>query len=113
MKIFCLPYAGGSAVIYKEWIPFFPADLKMTGIEYAGHGNRSNQPLYKDVEEAITDVYNIILKQISDGLPYAIFGHSMGAMLAFEVVKKLRTNNQQLPVHIFFSGRGAPHIKSK
>ena len=112
VKLFCLPYAGGAAVIYKEWSTKLNAGTELIAIEYAGHGKRSNEPLYKDVTEAIEDVYHLIARQILDGLPYAIYGHSMGAMLAYEVVQKIRENNLPLPLHLFFSGRGAPHIKA-
>ena len=111
MKVFCLPYAGGTAVVFKEWKSYFRSEIDLVGIEYAGHGRRSGEPLYNDVNEAINDVYNIISAEIVDGLPYAIYGHSMGAMLAFEVAQKIRDNNLPMPVHIFFSGRFAPHRK--
>src|SRR5689334_10414639 len=113
MKLFCLPYAGGSALVYKDWKQFFPASIELVPIEYSGHGKRSNQPLYKDVNAAIDDIYGIISKSIIDGLPYAIYGHSMGAMLAYEVAQRLRDNKMPLPVHIIFSGRGVPHRRSE
>ncbi|HYC29102.1 MAG TPA: thioesterase domain-containing protein, partial [Chitinophagaceae bacterium] len=56
---------------------------------------------------------NIISQSIIDGRPYAIYGHSMGAMLAYEVTQKLRENKMPLPVHVIFSGRGVPHRRSK
>jgi medium-chain acyl-[acyl-carrier-protein] hydrolase len=113
LKLFCLPYAGGTAVIFKEWEKRLPAGIEIKAIEYAGHGKRSNHPLYKDVNEAIEDVYRLISAEIMDGGSYAIFGHSMGAMLAYEVAQKIRQHNLPMPIHIFFSGRGVPHIQSK
>ena len=113
MKLFCLPYAGGSAIIYREWKPFFASNIELAPVEYAGHGKRIMHPLYKDVQAAVEDVYDMLLAAVANGRPYAIFGHSMGAMLAYEVAQKLRSNNKPLPKHIFFSGRGAPHISAE
>jgi medium-chain acyl-[acyl-carrier-protein] hydrolase len=113
IKLFCLPYAGGSSIIYKKWQPLLPDDIELVAVELAGRGKRSNEPLYKDVAEAVEDVYSIITRDIYNAGDYAIYGHSMGAMLAYELAQKIRANNLPEPLHVFFSGRGTPHIKSK
>ena len=82
IKLFCIPYAGGGAAIYKKWEQSLLPDIELVAVELAGRGRRSNEQLYKDVPAAVEDVYNCILPSIMDGKPYAIFGHSMGAMLS-------------------------------
>lgn len=111
IKLFCIPYAGGSAMIYKSWERFLNGDIELVPVELAGRGKRSNEPMYKNVNEAIDDVYNIISKQIYNCDSYAIFGHSMGGMLTYKVTQKLRSYVMPAPMHVFFSGRVAPHMK--
>ncbi|MBL4705921.1 MAG: thioesterase [Flavobacteriales bacterium] len=112
VKLFCLPYAGGSATIYNNWTRFLGPGVELIPIELAGRGRRSGDPLYQDVPEAVDDIYAKVVNQILDGQPYAFFGHSMGAMLAYEVIQKIKRNHLPEPIHAFFSGRGAPHLKS-
>jgi len=111
-KLFCIPYAGGSAMIYKKWEGLLGDTIELIPIELAGRGKRSNDPLYQDVPEAVQDIFSVVSPKILDGKPYAFFGHSMGAMLAYEVIQKIRANYLPEPQHAFFSGRGAPHVKS-
>jgi len=110
IKLFCIPYAGGSAVIFNRWKHFIDAKIEIIPIELAGRGKRINEPLYKDVREVIEDVYRIISKELN-GLPYAMFGHSMGSMISYQLGQKFRNNHYPKPQHMFFSGRSAPHIK--
>ena len=81
----------------------------MFPVELAGRGKRIYDPLYNSIEEAIEDCYNIIFGELDKG-PYAFFGHSMGGIIAYELAYKIRDNKLPEPVHIFFSGRGAPNV---
>jgi len=110
VKLFCFPYAGGSAVIFNKWKPYIDSRIELVPVELTGRGIRMSEPLYKDVPEAIDDVFKIIKKDIRH-TPYALFGHSMGGMIAYELAQKIRDNRLPEPLHIFFSGRNAPHIK--
>jgi medium-chain acyl-[acyl-carrier-protein] hydrolase len=110
IKLFCFPYAGGSAVIFNKWKQFLHAGIELIPVELAGRGKRIHEPLYKDVPEAIDDVFQIVSKGIN-GLPYALFGHSMGGMISYQLSQKLRENGYSASTHIFFSGRSAPHVK--
>lgn len=112
MKLFCLPYAGGSSVAYYKWKHLLKHDIKLEPVELKGRGSRYNEELYSDFEEAVNDIYmNIKDKIIED--EYAIFGHSMGSLLAFELCHKIIENNGKIPKHIFFSGYKAPHCQRK
>lgn len=114
VKLFCIPYAGGSAIIYKKWEALLQSsNIELIPIELAGRGKRSNDELYADVPTAVDDIFSIVSRQLGDGKPYAFFGHSMGAMLAYEVIQKICASHLPEPIHAFFSGRGAPHVKSK
>ncbi len=109
-KVFFIPYAGATSMIYYNWEKYFPENYEMVFIEPAGRGIRKNEKFYRNVDEAAEDIAQIIQSKIEDS-DYYIFGHSMGALLAYEAYYKLLDKGEQLPSHIFFSGRGAAHIK--
>jgi medium-chain acyl-[acyl-carrier-protein] hydrolase len=109
VKLFCLPYAGGSATVYNKWKILLDDGINLQPIEPAGRGKRYNEPFYSDVNEAINDITQIIYKRIKDS-PYAIFGHSMGCLLAYEVACRLKEMGCRDPEHVFFSGRCPPHL---
>lgn len=110
--LFCFPYAGGSAVIFHKWKHYLHPDIELVPIELAGRGRRICDLLYRDVPEAIDDVFALIKDRIGQS-PYALFGHSMGSMISYELAKRIRQEGLPPPKHIFFSGRSAPHVKRK
>ncbi len=111
-KIYCIPYAGGSAYIYKR---LFKTDdmLEIVPIELAGRGSRSSEGFYMRFEEAVSDVYDNIVNDINNNIEYAIYGHSMGSLIAYEVYYKLKMQGEKLPNHIFLSGCRTPENMRK
>ncbi len=113
IKLFCIPYAGGSAMVYHKWKNKLNSVIELHPIELAGRGSRYNEPLYKSLDEAVNDIYRYIISHI-DSSPYALFGHSMGSYLTFELFHKLTSMRHKEPIHIFFSGKESPQSnKSK
>lgn len=110
IKLFCIPYAGGSATIYTKWNRHLNPSVELVAVELAGRGSRMQEGLYQNIPEAVEDIFKFISKDIHQG-PYAIFGHSMGAMLAYKLAQRIREAGGVEPLHIFLSGRGAPGIK--
>jgi len=111
-KLFCLPYAGGSATIYEKWKKNINSSIQLIPIEYSGRGKRFTQPLCDNLEEVVDDIYNIIKNNLDD-TPYCFFGHSMGSLVSYELSHKIKELNHPQPTHIFFSGKSAPNIKSR
>jgi medium-chain acyl-[acyl-carrier-protein] hydrolase len=109
IKLFCFPYAGGAAASYSPWKQLLSPDIEMRAIELAARGRRMREPNYNSIDDAVDDVFNIIKDELQQG-PYALFGHSMGSMIAIELVYKIRRNNLPGPIHIIFSGRAAPQV---
>jgi medium-chain acyl-[acyl-carrier-protein] hydrolase len=109
IRLFCLPHAGSSAVIYSKWKNYLDHSIELYPVELAGRGRRFQQPLYDSMEDAVADVYEQI-RELIDLKPYAIFGHSMGSLIAYELYHKINQLHHHTPVHMFFSGRQAPHI---
>lgn len=111
VKLFCIPYAGGSAAIYNSWKNICES-IEVQPIELSGRGARHSEPLYNNLGEAVEDIYNTIVKKAGDS-EFLIYGHSMGALLAYEVYNKLFERNNRLPTHLYVSGRQAPHSRRK
>ena len=108
-KLFCFPYAGGASSAYNSWKRFLNPSIELRAIELAARGRRMRDPNYDSIDDAVNDVLNIIKDELKEG-PYALFGHSMGSMIAFELYYKIKESGLPLPVHIIFSGRAAPQI---
>lgn len=111
MKLFCLPYAGGSEIIYYEWKKYIHPVIQLHPIELKGRGKRYDEAFYNNLNEAIEDIYENIKNNIND--EYAIFGHSMGAILAYELYYKIYNIGLKLPQHMFFSGSKPPNVVTK
>lgn len=112
IKLFCIPYAGGSAYVYKQWEKYLDTSIKLYPMELTGRGIRFAEKLSKNLIEMVDDVYQQIVSEL-DGQKYAIIGYSMGALIAFEVVRKLQTNGYNLPVHVFFCAQNSPNRQKK
>lgn len=109
LRLFCLPYAGGGALIYRDWAEHLPAKVEVCPIQLPGRGNRLREtpltrmtPLVEAIAEAITPLLD---------KPFAIFGHSMGALIGFELARFLGREYAKVPLHLFVSGRSAPQIR--
>jgi external thioesterase TEII len=106
MNLFCLPYAGGSRYSYKGYIDAAPAGMKVIPLELPGRGSRHGEPLLQEISHIKDDFFS----QIKDRLtaPYAIYGHSMGALAGLLLVRDIRRHSLPQPQHLFFSGCSAP-----
>lgn len=108
IKMFCIPYAGGSGYLFKKWEKYLDKSIKLYPVELSGRGARFTEKLSKNLMEILEDAYQQIVSKI-DGEEYAILGYSMGAIITFEVVRKLQENSHKLPKHVFFCAQNAPH----
>ncbi|RJE91397.1 thioesterase [Paenibacillus sp. 1011MAR3C5] len=111
VTLICVPYAGGSAQVYKRWTGKLHPSLRLVPAELAGRGSRMGQPFYRNAAEAVEDLLPLVREAALDAAPYAIFGHSMGSLLVYELLHALVEENMPLPVAAFLSGRGAPHCE--
>lgn len=110
IKIFCFPYAGGSARIYKSWQRYLPRELEIVPVEVKGRGRRYAEKLADNMDEMVIDV----LEQIKDQLNktrFVFYGHSMGAVIAHELCYLLIAEDLPRPLHLFLTGREAPQTQ--
>lgn len=111
MKLFCLPHLGGSASIYYQWKKYLNEKIEIVPIELAGRGERIKECFYEDFSTLISDVSEKI--SIEENEKYAFFGHSMGALIAYELYYYMLHKDSTIPTHIFFSGRNTPEVKDE
>lgn len=111
IKLFCFPYAGGSAVLYKRWKQYLDDAIDLRPVELAGRGARITEPFYQSIDDTIDDLWHLLRHELD--APYALLGHSMGAMIVYELARKIRYAGARMPLHLFFSGRAVPHIPMK
>ena len=109
-QMFCLPYAGGSASIYADWIHRIK-DADICPFEYAGHGKRFCDDFYSSIEEAAGDVCKRIQEKQTGN--YVIYGHSMGCLIALETAFLLEKDGMVLPKAIIVAATRPPHLMYK
>jgi medium-chain acyl-[acyl-carrier-protein] hydrolase len=112
VRMFCFPYAGGGASIYRGWSASLPPDVEVCPVQIPGRENRLREPPFERPEPLVQALLEG-LQPYFRGLPFVFFGHSMGAMLSFEVARELRRRGQTMPLHLFVSGRRAPQVPDR
>ena len=107
-RLFCFPYAGGSSLIFRIWDQHLPQDIEVIPVELPGRGTR----LRERPEEYLLPMVGKVGKAILPFLnkPFGFFGHSMGALIAFELARYLRRLGMPLPEKLLLSAHRAPHL---
>ncbi|MGN9841250.1 thioesterase II family protein [Nonomuraea sp. H19] len=101
VRLVCFPHAGGAASFFRSWPVGLPADVEVWAVQYPGHEDRITEPCAGDMDHLAGDIA-ADLRPLSDR-PIALFGHSLGAVVAYEVARLLGD-----AVHLFASARHAP-----
>ncbi|MFC3996921.1 thioesterase II family protein [Nocardiopsis sediminis] len=105
IRLVCLPHAGGSAAVYFPMSRALKDDADVLSVQYPGRQDRRGEPGVRDMAEYADRVYDALLPW--NDRPLALFGHSMGAVIAFEVARRLEGAGT-VPARLFVSGRRAP-----
>lgn len=111
VTLFCFPFAGGNAYSYRPIEQRMNPAIKVMPLEPPGRGRRLKESRVVSMEEMVLDSVACIRDSLEH--PFAFFGHSMGALTAYLVTRQLETEQLPLPRHIFVSGKGPPHRKSR
>jgi medium-chain acyl-[acyl-carrier-protein] hydrolase len=103
-QLICLPFGGGSSSAFRAWAALFPAHVQLSAVDLPGRAARFAEPALTAIDQVIAG-----LGSLPDfSLPTVLFGHSLGALLAYEWLSHLYESGRQLPVHLVVSGRGPP-----
>ena len=106
LRLFCFPYAGGAASIYRLWHQHLPSDIEVCAIQLPGRENRIREQPFTHVADFVQVLMPNLLSYLDR--PFAFFGHSMGTLIAYELTCQLWQQSGQLPTQLFVSGRRAP-----
>ncbi len=110
-RLFCFPFAGGSSFAYRSMEPHMSPEIDMCTIELPGRGTRINETAYHSMNELIPAIAQGIRDHLD--IPFAFFGHSMGALIAFELARYLESYFQKKANYLFLSAMRAPHLPSQ
>lgn len=109
VSLVCLHFAGGNKYSYNPLEEFLDNSINLITLELPGRGKRFHEPLQTNVNSIVNDLFEQLKKNVSK--PYAIFGHSMGAILTHLLAHKIAKSDFANPIHLFVSGSRAPKIK--
>ena len=107
IRLFCLPYAGGFAEFYLSWKRLLPDWIELCPLQLPGRSYCAHEACSKDINELVGEIAGVI-EQYADR-PFAICGHSMGSILAYEAAVRLKIK----PAALILSGGDAPNYWEK
>jgi surfactin synthase thioesterase subunit len=107
-RLVCLPHAGGSAPFFHPVAAALSPEVDVVAVQYPGRQDRRREQPLTDVRDLADHIHGILLRQLH--LPTTFFGHSLGAIVAFETIRRLEAIGYE-PVHLFASGRRAPSAR--
>ena len=108
LRVFCFPYAGGGASLFRTFHETMPQGVEVVPIQYPGRENLVKEPLLNSIDELVTAIYPDV-KEMLD-VPCVFLGYSLGALVAFEMVRKLRRENNPLPKELIVAAHRSPHL---
>lgn len=109
LRLFCFSYAGGNASIYDAWQAELDERIEVCAVQLPGRGTRFHEAPCTSLSEILNPMADILLAERD--LPYAFFGHSLGALVAFELARLCQRRYMAMPVHLFVSGCAAPQCR--
>lgn len=111
LRLFCFPYAGGGATAFRTWPDYLPDNVEMQALEMPGRETQLRLPSFVRVEPLVRAIGEAI-KGYMDR-PFVFFGHSMGALVSFELARLLRREQRSAPRTLFVSGRRPPQLPTE
>jgi medium-chain acyl-[acyl-carrier-protein] hydrolase len=108
VRLYCFPYAGGGASTFRRWGAELPVDLEVRPVQPPGREGRIGEPAYRMVEPLVEALAAALPDDPGEGLPFALFGHSMGALIGYELARLLRRQARPEPSRLLISAHRAP-----
>ncbi len=109
IKLFCFPYAGGGSSIYRHWD--FNEDIEVHAAILPGRETRFTEMPISQMDLLVSELSYEFREYLYT--PFAFFGHSMGALIAYELAHKIQQDYGISPTHLFLSGRSAPQLENQ
>ncbi len=105
VRLYCFPHSGGSVGEYVRWADALP-DIEVWGVQLPGRGARAEEAPFTRVREVVDS----LVGAVDFGTSFAFFGHSLGALVAFETARRLREQGRPPPGWLFLSAAPAPQL---
>ena len=111
IRLFCLPHTGGGAAVYRDWANRLAPDVEVVALRLPGRESRIQETPIDRIDDLVPALVDAVTPMLDE--PHAWFGHSMGAVVAFEVCRQLRQRALPRPKRLIVSGRRAPHLPAR
>jgi medium-chain acyl-[acyl-carrier-protein] hydrolase len=111
VRLFCFPYAGGGDSIFRSWQETLSDTIEVCPVQLPGRGSRISEPPYTEMDQLVRGAGEALAPYFDK--PFALFGHSMGALIAYELARYVRREYSVAPVHLFVSARCSPQTMSE
>src|SRR5262249_19104347 len=108
VRLFCLPFAGGGASVFRLWGKDLAPTVEVCPVQIPGRESRLAEPPYTDIRPLAQSLVDHIRPYTQK--PFALFGHSMGALVAFELTRMLQRQNGSMPIILLLSAHRAAHL---
>lgn len=106
VRLFCVPNAGGGPALFRTWAKDLPAQVGVFPVILPGQASRLREPVPTQIQPLVNDLCEALQPYLNE--PFALFGYSMGALVAFELARNLRQRGLPQPKHLFVAARRAP-----
>src|ERR1043165_2264853 len=110
LRLFCFPYAGGNPSTFWSWPERLPW-VEVCALQLPGRGGRVTEPPFASLDPLIREATRGFAPYLDK--PFAFFGHSMGALISFELARRLRAEGRRGPLKMFVSGCRAPQMPNR
>lgn len=107
LRLFCFPFAGGSAALFRDWQPLLEG-IEVCPIQLPGRGRRIGETCATELRVLAAAVADAIQPACAE--PFALFGHSMGGLIGYEVARLLEQRHRQVAAHLIVASVPAPHL---
>lgn len=109
-RLVCFPALGGGASFYLPWRRMLPAAITLGAVRAPGRESRFREPAIETMDELVGAAHEGLAPLLVP--PFALFGHCLGALVAFELTRRLHRAGADLPSHLFVSAQGAPQYRT-
>ena len=108
LRLFGFPHGGGGPQAFREWSRHLPEHIELYALSLPGRGSRLHEPLMTSIDDLMPHLLRVLPDLLDK--PFVFFGHSMGAIVAFELTRQLQQEGFPLPLRLFVSAHKAPHM---
>ncbi|MBW4567204.1 MAG: SDR family NAD(P)-dependent oxidoreductase [Tolypothrix carrinoi HA7290-LM1] len=108
LRLFCFPYLGGSSSVFLPWSDDLPSDVEVCAVKLPGNKDFLGEQSFDELTSIVETLAQVVLPYLDK--PFVFYGHSLGALVSFELARQLRRENGKIPAHLFIGASQAPQL---